>query len=111
VDDTQGLAVFGAYYPRFLGSAVLEETIGDSAAGGLIYTGLIPHRDEDVLGTGVAWAELFRGGNNQETVFEFFYKAQITSWTSVQPDLQYIATPSGIYRDAIAVGVRFQVDL
>jgi carbohydrate-selective porin OprB len=28
-----------------------------------------------------------------------------------QPDLQYIATPSGIHRDALALGVRFQVTL
>jgi len=57
------------------------------------------------------WAELYQGGTNQETVFEFFYKAELTPRISLQPDLQYIVTPSGIHRDALAVGVRFQVTL
>ncbi len=30
---------------------------------------------------------------------------------TLQPDLQYIASPSGIHRDALAVGLRFQVTL
>ena len=40
-----------------------------------------------------------------------FYKAQITPLMSVQPDIQYVISPSGIYRDALVVGVRFQVAL
>ena len=110
-DNSQGLEVFAAYYPRFLGSAILTETIGDSFAAGLVYTGLIPNRNHDHLGAGVTWAELFQGGTNQETVCELFYKAWITPHLSLQPDLQYIATPSGILRDALVVGVRFQVVL
>jgi len=110
-DNAQGLAIFGAYYPRFPGQFVLADSIGDSAAAGLIYTGLIAQRDEDVLGAGVAWAELYQGGTNQETVIEVFYKAQITPLLSVQPDLQYIASPSGIHRDALAAGVRFEARL
>ena len=58
---------------------------------------------------GVAWARLNRSGTRQETAVEVFYKAAITPWLSIQPDLQYIASPSGIYRDALAVGLRFQV--
>jgi porin len=110
-DHSQGLAIFGAYYPRFAGQFVLMDSIGDSAAAGLIYTGLIAQRDEDVLGAGVAWAELYQGGTNQETVVEVFYKAQITPFLSVQPDLQYIASPSGIHRDALVAGVRFEARL
>ncbi len=107
----QGLAIFAAYYPRFSNAPVLVNAIGDSFVAGFVYTGLVDGRDEDVLGVGVAWAELFQGGTNEETVLELFYKAQLTRNTSLQPDLQYIATPSGIYSDALAVGFRFQVDL
>jgi porin len=107
--NDQGLAVFAAYYPRFLGPQVLTKTIGDSAVAGLVYTGLISQRGEDTFGAGVAWAELFQGGTNQETVYELFYKTQITPRISLQPDLQYIVSPSGIHGDAFAVGVRFQV--
>jgi porin len=110
-DDAQGLAIFAGYYPRFQGARVPAESIGDGVVAGIVYTGFIPQRDEDVLGAGISWAELFQGGTNQETVFELFYKVQLTPGLSLQPDIQYIATPSGIHRDALAAGVRFQVVL
>jgi porin len=110
-DQPQGLGIFAGYSPRFLGSQIIDESIGDSWVAGLIYTGLLPGRDEDVLGAGYAWTELFRGGTNDETVVELFYKAQLTPRVAVQPDLQYIVTPAGIYPDALAVGLRFQVSL
>lgn len=111
VDDMiQGLGVFVGYYPRILGSQVLPESIGDSAVAGATYTGLLPHRDLDVLGAGMAWTELFQGGTNQETVVELFYRAQLTPRVRVQPDLQFIGSPSGIYRDSLVAGVRCQVD-
>jgi porin len=109
--NSQGLAVFAAYYPRFLGATKLAEGIGDSAVAGLVYQGLLPGRDEDLFGAGMTWAELSRGGTNQETVFEVFYKVEVSSHLSLQPDLQYIVTPSGIHRDAVAVGVRFTMEL
>ena len=107
-DNHQGLALFGAYYPRFPGDQIVDESIGDSFVAGFTYTGLFRGRDEDVMGVGVAYAELFRGVTNQETVTELFYKAQLTPRVSLQPDLQYISSPSGIYRDAFVAGVRFQ---
>lgn len=110
-DEIQGLGIFAGYYPRFPGSQMIAEAIGDSFVAGLIYTGLFPCRDSDVLGAGYAWTELYQGGTNQEAVFELFYKAEMTPRVSIQPDLQYIVTPSGIHRDALAVGVRFQVTL
>ncbi len=63
------------------------------------------------MGAGVVLTELFRGGTNRETVVELFYKAQLTPRLTIQPDLMYIATPSGVYRDALAVGVRFELAL
>jgi len=110
-DEIQGLGIFAGYYPRFPGSQMIAEAIGDSFVAGLIYAGLIPCRDGDVLGAGYAWTELYQGGTNQEAVFELFYKAELTPRVSIQPDLQYIVTPSGIHRDALAMGVRFQVTL
>ncbi len=109
-DAIQGLGVFGGYYPRFPGSQITANSIGDSFVAGATYTGLLPSRDRDVLGTGLSWVELFQGGTNEETVVEVFYKAQITPRIRVQPDLQYVGTPSGIYRDALVAGFRFQVD-
>jgi len=88
---------------------MLPNAIGDHFVAGVVYQGLVPNRDDDVLGAGFTWAELFRGGSNQETAVELFYKAQLTPKLSFQPDLQYISTPSGLYRDALVAGVRFQV--
>jgi len=107
-DSQQGLTLFAGYYPRISGADVIRESIGDSAVAGLTYTGLLSNRDHDVLGLGVAWAEVYQGGTNRETVTELFYRAAWTSRLSVQPDLQYIATPSGIFKDALAVGMRFE---
>jgi carbohydrate-selective porin OprB len=109
-DVIQGLGVFVGYYPRILGSQILPESIGDSVVAGATYTGLVPHRDLDVLGAGMAWTELFQGGTNQETVVELFYRAQLTPRVRVQPDLQFIGSPSGIYRDSLVAAVRCQVD-
>ncbi len=108
-DEEQGLAIFGGYYPRNVGPQLLEEAFGDSFVVGMIYTGLLPRRDDDVVGIGVAYAELFQGGTNQEVTYELFYRAQITERIVLQPDLQYITTPAGIERDALVVGTRFVV--
>lgn len=105
----QGLAVFGGYYPRFPGEQPTVKAIGDSSVIGVTYTGLLPGRDDDVLGIGIARSELFQGGTHRETVTEFFYRALLTPRVSLQPDVQYIASPSGIYPDALAVGVRFEL--
>jgi porin len=107
--NNQGLAVFAGYYPRIRGEQVILESIGDSAVAGLTYTGLLSGRDEDVVGLGVAWAELYQGGTNRELVTEVFYRANWSKRMSIQPDLQYISSPSGIFRDALAVGVRVEV--
>lgn len=110
-EDIQGLEIFAAYYPRFPGEPVLEDDLGNSFAAGLVYRGLLPRRDSDALGAGLVSAELFQGGTNRETAMEIFYKAVITDRVSLQPDLQYIVTPSGLERDALVAGVRFQVNL
>lgn len=108
---SQGLTLFSAWYPRFFGTNRPSDSIGNSASGGLVYTGLLPARNEDSVGAGVSWGQLFHGGSDQETVFEVFYRAELGAGVSLQPDLQYIATPSGIYPDALVVGVRFQMEL
>ena len=105
-EDMQGLGVFFSYFPRFSNGIISISAIGDAMVGGVVYKGLIPGRNEDVVGAGFAWAELFQGGTNEETVVEVFYKAQVTPWMGVQPDIQYIKTPSGIHPDALVVGLR-----
>jgi|JI10StandDraft_1071094.scaffolds.fasta_scaffold00310_29 carbohydrate-selective porin OprB len=107
--SNQGLAVFAGYYPRYPGEQPIAKSIGDSAVAGLTYTGLLSNRQHDVVGLGIAWSELFQGGTNQESATELFYRAQWSSKLSIQPDLQYISSPSGIYRDALAIGMRMEI--
>lgn len=107
--SNQGLAVFAGYYPRFPGEQPIAKSIGDSAVAGLTYTGLLSNRQHDVVGLGIAWSELFQGGTNQESATELFYRAQWSSKLSLQPDLQYISSPSGIYRDSLAIGMRMEI--
>ncbi len=108
-DDQQGLTIFGAFYPRFAAEPKLEGSIGHNFAAGATYVGLVPCRDRDMLGAGVVWAQLFQGGENRELVIECFYKAEWTPRFRIQPDVQYVISPSGIHRDALAIGTRFEV--
>jgi len=105
-DDEQGLGVFAQYgsgYPK--ATVEFQEYFG----AGLVYRGLIAGRDDDTCGVGVARSRLSLGGTGVETATEVFYKARLRPGVYVQPDLQYIASPSGLYRDALVVGLRFEV--
>jgi porin len=90
--------------------------------GGFNFTGFIPGRDSDIAGIAVARShvsddfsdsQVAQGSppSTAETVLEATYKAQIAPWWSIQPDLQYILTPSGVEgsRDALVLGVRSSV--
>lgn len=92
------------------------------AEGGFNFTGFVPGRDSDIAGLAVARshvssdysdAQVLEGGSplTAETVIEATYKVQIAPWWSVQPDLQYIITPSGVEgsQNAVVLGVRTSV--
>jgi porin len=91
--------------------------------GGFNFTGFVPGRKNDVAGIAVARShfsgnysdfQVAANGTNAydaETVLEATYKAQITPWWTVQPDFQYIFTPSGQEgsKNAAVIGVRTSV--
>jgi len=98
-DEAQGLSWFGraGLAPPDRGSVnVYVDT-------GFVYAGPWPGRDNDAAGLGFAWAQMpasaaryLDGGNaGLEMAFEATYKAQLTPWFSIQPDLQYIVQPGG----------------
>jgi len=92
------------------------------AEGGFNFTGFIPGRDNDVGGLAVARSHVSNDysdsqvllGNppsSAETVIEATYKVHLSPWWSVQPDFQYIVTPSGVQgsRNATVLGLRTTV--
>jgi porin len=109
-EDPQGLGVFASFFPRFPNGPVpISGGFENDFVAGFVYKGLLPGRDADVIGAGLAWARLIQVGRNEEAAIDVFYKAQVTPSLSIQPDLQYIFSPSGVLRDALAAGARFQI--
>ena len=85
---------------------------------GLTYTGLLPHRDNDILGIGVIYTRISdqaRDAASQplathhEAVVEISYQAPFKSYFTLQPDFQYIVNPGAVTHrhDAIVAGLRF----
>lgn len=110
--ETQGLAGFF----QFSWAPNDRNQVDRHFGGGLVYRGLLPGRDDDRIGAGFTLID-FAGalertaGQTYENAVEFFYKAQVRPWLCIQPDVQFIASPSGIYDDALVVGLRFEANL
>lgn len=78
-------------------------------------------RDRDVFSVGVAWlhfADAYVAYQNSlgldvspdEAIIEFTYKAHLTGWLSLQPDMQIVLDPHYSRRDALVLGLRAVVD-
>ena len=116
----QGLAVF-----LRAGLADYDINLVNSYIGaGIHYVGLIPERDNDEIGLGIAAAnykcegiEFDEGqdqnGNAFECILELTYKAHLTNWMVFQPDIQYVINPAACYQNnySFVVGTRMQIIL
>ena len=109
--DSQGLGLFARY-------GVADSDVNEIKSFwsvGAQYQGLIPTRDDDVLGFGVAQGRLSRAAGftaSHETAMELYYNAKITPWLSLTPSAQYVFHPGGernVMDDAVIVGVRLQI--
>lgn len=127
-DDTQGLGLFFRYGTTPESKALApfwNVPIESFWSFGFQYQGLIPTRDQDVLGFGYALMDLngyaqprssggFAASSaprfKDEQILEIYYKIQVFNWLSVTPDLQYVLNPGGQGTDdAVVAGVRIQV--
>lgn len=111
-DPDQGLAAFG----QFSWAPPDRNQVDQHFAAGLVYRGLLPSRDIDTVGLGVTQIAFCPDqreltGQTDETAVELFYKARFGERWAVEPDLQYIARPSGVGNDALVAGVRFEMAL
>jgi len=109
-EDRQGLGLFARYG---LADSKVNE-IKTFWSVGAQYQGLLPTRNDDVLGFGVAQGRLSRAAGftaSHETAMELYYNAQITPWLSVSPSVQYVLNPGGERHvdDAVVAGVRLQI--
>jgi porin len=125
--DGKGISVFA----RLVGSPSDRNQIDAYADGGIVFTGMIPRRPNDVFGIGVAYSGISDDASafdrdaglsvirNYEALLEMSYTAELrTGWT-LQPDLQYIWNPGGhvpdpsgsrAVKNAIVVGARTTIN-
>lgn len=105
----RGVRVFLEY-----GSTQNRITVIDwHAGGGLAWTGPLAARPEDVTGFTPQYAHISSQAalpHAYELALEWFYKAQITPWAALQPDLQFIEHPGGRYPAALVGTLRLAVD-
>lgn len=85
-----------------------------SAAGGLVYRGLLPGRDDDLTALAVyhgAFSDELQG-QSAETVFETAYRFQLSPWLYLTPDFQYVMRPDGRgdIDDAAVLGGEIGID-
>ena len=116
-DAHQGLLVFGR-----LGTAPSgRSTVSFYFDAGVNYQGVIPSRDNDVLGIGISYTKISNSlldearmpvQSHHETIIEATYQAAITEWFAVQPDIQYVFNPgaTGSQTNAFVAGIRFSLD-
>ena len=102
IPRSQGLLGF----LKFSGTAGNNSVVNLVTSGGLTYAGLIPGRDADMAGIGIAYAQFnpnassFYAGqfggqpSGSETTLEAVYTASLTPWLMLIASYQYIFNPS-----------------
>ncbi len=113
--DKQGLGLFARY--GFAHKDV--NRLSHFWSVGASYKGLVPSRDKDTLGFGVAQTILSKQYRREidtradrETVYDLYYSIVLTPWCKISPDIQVVTNPGGNKdaRDALVAGVRVQID-
>jgi porin len=107
--ENQGLGLFAIY--SF--APQNRNNVQNHFGGGIVYRGLLPGRDTDVLGCGYTVADFSnsRVGYETEKLVELFYKINITQTMILQPSIQQITAPGGTHGDALLAGFRFGCEL
>jgi porin len=90
--------------------------------GGLVYTGLLPFRPQDVSIFGVAYGNFssnyaqanqvtLGGYATYELVYEWGYRINMTKFAYIQPDLQWVINPggTGTIPNALVLGAQIGV--
>ena len=113
--DRQGIAIAGRF--GYAPGEVNRVSRFWAVAGQ--YQGLIPGRDDDVLGIGVAQGIMsdqyhrVSPDADRETVYEMYYAIKVTPWLIISPDVQFITNAGGHGgdNDAFVAGLRLKMSL
>jgi len=121
--DAKGVSVFA----RVIGSPSDRNQIDAYFDTGVVFTGMVPRRPNDVFGVGLAYTGISDDASafdrdsglsvirNHEVFLEVSYTAEIVPGWFLQPDFQYIWNPGGNVpddtgtrpiKDATVLGVR-----
>jgi porin len=124
---TGGISVFA----RVVGSPSDRNQVDAYFDAGVVFTGMIPRRPNDVFGVGLAYTGISDEASafdrdsglsiirDHESLLEISYTAEIVPGWLLQPDLQYIWNPGGNVPDnsgsraaekAMVVGVRTTIN-
>ncbi len=111
-DNPSGLNVI----TRFAWSLPDRTPIALYAGASVAWHGLGAARDNDTIGAGFGYFSIApqlggTPGRGDEIFFETFYKARLTHFFSIQPDLQLYLHPGGDGRTTLLAGVRIKVKL
>ncbi len=111
-DDPRGIGCFAQ-----VGSADADvSTIDWHLGGGAVWRGPFEDRRDDALGLGasrVHFSDRAPGHDESaETVFELFYRYQVTPWFALKPDVEYVVDPGGDSRidNAVVLTLRARID-
>jgi porin len=123
----RGISVFA----RVVGSPADRNQVDAYFDTGVVFTGMLPRRPNDVFGIGVAYTGISDDASafdrdsglsiirNHEVLLEISYATEIVPGWTLQPDLQYIWNPGGHVPDdssgrpienATVVGVRTTIN-
>lgn len=113
-ESTRGVWIFGGF--DWADDQLADNPFGTHYSFGLSLSGPFDFRPDDAVGVGFTSGRFSRATNSgfnheSEQTIEAFYKAQITPWLSVKPDLQYIVNPGGApgVSEALVATVRIEV--
>jgi porin len=77
---------------------------------GFRYKGVLQDRHPDTLGLGMSYSWLVGiHGRTELTNIELFYVLPLTSWMSLQPDIQYFHHLNGDRKNGLSAGLRWLV--
>jgi porin len=98
------------------------EEIAATYSAGLVLSGQLLGFDDEALGVAFTTAQTGRPHrraraalgapvDKHETAVELTYRAQVTPWLAVQPDVQYVINPGAdpALKNALVVGLRFEM--